>query len=114
MLMASTTIHDLLKSWQAGDTDGTFYDACMDEPEIAWEAILKIIRERDLSPDEEALLAAGPLEDLLAWHGGPFIDRIEAEAGRNARFNHLLGGVWRREMPQEIWERIQAVRLVVW
>jgi hypothetical protein len=54
------------------------------------------------------------LEDLLAVYGPQFIERVELEAERNARFNHLLGGVWQNEMPQEIWARVQKARKQVW
>src|SRR5262245_7875762 len=85
------------------------YDACIEDPETAWRAILEILK-RDLTDDQTALLAAGPLEDLLVWHGPAFINRVEDEARLNSPFNHLLGGVWRREMPKEIWERIEHAR----
>jgi hypothetical protein len=52
------------------------FDACTEEPELAWLAISKIL-ERPLSDDQRALLAADPLETLLASHGKMFIDRVE-------------------------------------
>jgi hypothetical protein len=89
------------------------YDVVHDEPEVAWPVILRIL-ERELTDDQTALLAAGPLEDLLVLHGPQFIERIEGEAQRNPRFNHLLGGVWQNQMSQEIWERVQRARKEVW
>src|SRR6266478_5670114 len=104
--MAEERVNDLVKEWFAGDE--LMFDACTEEPELAWLAILAISRHT-LTEEQMALLAGGPLETLLSWHGGEFIDRVVAQAKHDPRFNHLLGGVWRQEMPQEIWERIEDV-----
>src|SRR5437867_1052676 len=43
-------------------------DLCRNQPQLAWEIVLDIFR----APHHESVdwsLAAGPLEDLLAWHG---------------------------------------------
>jgi uncharacterized protein DUF6869 len=88
-------------------------DAVRDVPETVWSAILKIL-EHELTDDQLALLAAGPMEDLLAQHGAQFIERVEAEAERNPRFNHLLGGVWRSSMTEDVWGRVQRARKEVW
>jgi hypothetical protein len=109
--MSEITVSNAIKEWDEGDH--LMYDACHEAPEIAWQAILEILK-RDLTDDEKAGLAAGPLEDVLALHGIAFIDRVEEEARRNPRFNHLLGGVWQNEMPLEIWERVQKARKEVW
>jgi hypothetical protein len=61
-----------------------------------------------------ALLAAGPLEDLLAHHGELWIDRVEAQAQADPKFNYLLGGVWQNQMTEDVWQRVQAVRRDVW
>ena len=101
----------LVTAWFEGET--TMFDAVTDEPEIAWRAILEI-SNRNLTDEEKALLAAGALESLLVGHGAAFIDRIEAQARTNSRFSHLLGGVWRQDMPDQIWERIERVRGSRW
>ena len=48
-----------------------------DQPEQAWEVILEILDKIDPQPSDKffQLLAAGPLEDLLAHHGEEFIER---------------------------------------
>mgnify|MGYP003576540067 FL=1 len=88
-------------------------EECIEEPEIAWRAILKVLAY-DLTEEQEALIAAGPMEDLLVHHGENFVDRVEREALKNPRFNHLLGGVWRQGMPDDIWDRIVRARKEVW
>jgi hypothetical protein len=119
--MSESSVSELVAAWFAGhggagipDTlYGKWYDAVTEEPEVAWKAILEVLQQ-DLTEDARALLAAGPMEDLLCYHGAAFIDRVEEEARRNPRFNHLLGGVWRQEMPEEIWSRIEKARKETW
>jgi hypothetical protein len=84
------------------------YDMIGDDPERGWPMILEILCRDDGVAIQE-VLSAGPLEDLLAKHGPAFIDRIEAEARRNPMFARLLGGVWKNQMTDEIWARVQAV-----
>ena len=109
--MPDQTTDDVVKAWFDGEH--TMYDAVLDTPEIAWEAILKILKG-GLTPEQLANLAAGPLESLLGYHGTQFIDRVENEARRNPSFNYLLGGVWKGGMSKDIWERVKKARLHVW
>ena len=83
------------------------------EGEQLWQFITAAYK-RDLSDKAIGLLAAGPLEDLLAKQGPEFIDRVEELARKDPQFNYLLGGVWRNTMTDEIWQRVQAARLQVW
>ncbi|NUO75917.1 MAG: hypothetical protein HOQ32_07875 [Lysobacter sp.] len=78
-----------------------------DAPERAWATIMSILS----TPRAEPILgtlAAGPLEDLLSYHGAAFIERVETEASTNPEFASLLGGVWQFQMPDEIWRRVQT------
>ncbi len=84
-----------------------------EEAEIAFSVILAIL-DRLLPGKALALLAAGPLEDLLVHHGSAFIDRVEERARLDPVFNELLGGVWQNAMSDAIWERIQVTRNSVW
>jgi len=72
--------------------------------EDCWTAILEVLA-RDPSDETLAVLAAGPLEDLIDAAGYEFIDRIELLARRDAAFRRLLNGVWESSTP-EIWERV--------
>jgi len=78
------------------------------EPEELWKFIL-LVHRKDQSPAIQQILAAGPLEDLLAKHGQIFIERIEHEAATDPAFALLLGGVWKNRMNDHVWARIQAV-----
>lgn len=83
------------------------------EGELLWRFVTAAY-QRDLSDKTVAILAAGPLEDLLADDGPEYIERVEELARRDPKFNYLLGGVWRSTMTDEIWRRVQAARLNVW
>jgi hypothetical protein len=78
-----------------------------------WEFIVATYK-RGISEKVFAMLAAGPLEDLLAMHGAEYIDRIEVLAWQDPEFNRLIGGVWQNIMSDDIWARVQDVRNEVW
>jgi hypothetical protein len=111
--MNPQTISDAAEKWllesQDDDGDTMMADHVYDTPEFVWEVILNLA-QRKMSEEQIALLAAGPLETLLASHGGDFIERIERQVQSSPKFAHLLGGVWRQEMPDAIWERIEKAR----
>lgn len=115
--MATQRLKEVVEDWlfnsQFEDGDATMYDVVKDAPQLAWAAILQLL-EVELTDAQIALLAAGPLEDLLALHGRQFIERVEHEAVRNARFNNLLGGVWESSIPLDIWARVERARKSVW
>ena len=81
--------------------------------DLLWEFILEVYK-RDLTDKAIGVLAAGPLEDLLAKRGADFIDRIEELARKDPKFNYVLGGVWRNSMTDDVWQRVQAIRNHVW
>lgn len=109
--LPAETVSDVVEAWFRGDH--LLYDAVHDTPEVAWIAILEILK-RGVTGDHLSILAAGPLEDLVACHGAQFIERVEREAGCSPSFNHLLGGVWQNRMSEDIWSRVQKARGVVW
>jgi hypothetical protein len=78
------------------------------EPEKAWSAILQAVEDPRFEQHLPAL-AANAMEDLLAYHGPLFIERVEAQASRDGKFAWLLGGVWKYTMTEEIWQRVQKV-----
>jgi hypothetical protein len=109
--MGTPSVDELVFKWLSGE-DCTMADAIIPplaDPEAAWLAVLRIM-QHELSEEQISLLAAGPVEDLLAWHGPLFIDRIEAEARRSPTFVHVLGGVWCRDIPPQIWHRVESAR----
>lgn len=85
-----------------------FTNSEIEVAELHWKVINLIIKK---SSEQSVIgsLAAGPLEDLIQYHGSRFIDRIESEARKNPLFRHLLGGVW-KSGSSEIWSRIEKAR----
>jgi hypothetical protein len=81
------------------------YDICRENPEVALKVITAILSSTQHEP-VLSCLAAGPLEDILAWHGDKVIGEVETLARRDPRFRSLLQGVWRRGMSDELWGRV--------
>ena len=90
-----------------------FDDISRSDPELCWELILQTLHTPHTDSVKE-ILAAGPLEDLLARFGPQFIDRVEAKVKEEPEFKDLLGGVWRNSMTEELWARVQACRGEPW
>ena len=105
--METFTVDEVVRQWF--ESDKTMFDACTEAPEVAWAAILQIL-QRELTAKQLSWLAAGPVETLLSHHGPEFIERVEREARQNSRFHHLLGGVWRLGMTQDVWDRLRRAR----
>lgn len=83
-------------------------DLVDDDPESAF-LVMQMIWGR--SDDQQVLanLAAGPLEDFLVKHGGEFITRIENLARADRKLSMLLGHVWRNNISDEVWGRLNAI-----
>jgi hypothetical protein len=104
------------RGWSSDPAEKEQYDwACMEPvddareiPERAWMFILLAVDTPVCAP-HLGVLAAGALEDLLCLHGAEFIDRVEVEAKGNPKFAHVLGGVWRSQMSEDVWTRVQQV-----
>lgn len=88
-----------------------------EEPDLTWETIILVVGgypESEYYAEESTEaqkvcgeLAAGPVEDLLSYHGDRFIDRFEEETRRDRRMAWLLGGTWQFTMTDEVWQRVQ-------
>jgi len=64
-------------------------------PERAWQLTVIMLHSAQDSL-YRAYVAAGPLEDLLAWHGSQFIDRAESLAASQPWFLEGLSGIYVR------------------
>jgi hypothetical protein len=84
-----------------------------DDPESAW-VVIHAIRNVDGSDLVLANLAAGPLEELLVFHGEEFIDRVEALAQQDQQFKKVLGAVWKNNISDAVWDRVKAVAGPTW
>ena len=118
-------VHTLRFGQESYDPDLSAFELdnlCHDDPELALQVILRIIMSvdsKDLSATSEndaktllSNLGAGPLEDLLVYHGTRVIDIIERSAREDKRVAWTLGNTWRNSIPREIWERVQKVSLL--
>lgn len=82
-------------------------DWVQEEPEEGWRMILLLV-ERAADDRTLASVAAGPLEDLLRLHPYVFVDRVETEARRDAKFRRCLSGVWGwTSIPEDVQARIR-------
>lgn len=112
------TIEALARAWveqyskSDRDRDDNFFammdyerDLREEDPDRAIDLIIEILRIETNSA-LLALLAAGPLEDVISMET---IDRIEREAYVNKRFHDLLGGVWYYRASDELKARLDAL-----
>lgn len=125
--MTNVNIEDLVTAWIALAhaqkesqeherlfwAHGAFWNLCREEPDTAWDAILTVLAR---NPDARVVgnLAAGPMEDLLVHNGPAVIERVEERARSDVAVAALLGGVWKNDIDDDIWKRIEAVRSHIW
>jgi uncharacterized protein DUF6869 len=64
----------------------------------------------DLTIEQAAYFAAGPVEDILGRHGGDFIDRLEVAACTQSGMRIFVACIWRGQMSEAIWGRVLALR----
>ncbi|OOG50139.1 DUF6869 domain-containing protein [Rhodanobacter sp. C01] len=111
---------DIAKAWvvvHKAEMDSEVRDAnfwaymSLDElRESNLERYWKVINEIWRLDDSDLILsnlAAGPIEDLLVSAGNIFIERIEVNTKVDERFRVMLGMVWKDDMPDDIWERVE-------
>lgn len=92
-------------SWASDELDSLVWQ----QPERAWTIILLIV-ERGAPREVLAILAAGPLENLLREHGPAFIARVEEQSRRDSRFREVLADVYPLACrSSEIRERIRHI-----
>lgn len=113
--MDAQLVNDWIRLYSAGIREAEsacegFYELVQNDPEAAWACIIEVCR---LTDNEKVLsnLAAGPLEDLLTYHGSKFIDRVETKARQMPAFTYTVKGVWKNAMEPEIWERVRAIQV---
>jgi hypothetical protein len=84
------------------------YDLVREDPAEAWKLILAIWSLDQSAPTRQGL-CAGPIEELLCFHGEYMIPHIEKRAIADPSFARLLGGLWQNNMSDAIWNRVQDV-----
>lgn len=80
---------------QAGSPDLDF-DLPQQDPHLCLAAIMEVLSRIPSDPDDHhfQVLAAGPLEDVIAFHGEALLPELELHARRSPPFRLLLNGVW--------------------
>jgi hypothetical protein len=76
------------------------------DPDAAWPFVLDLVSRAE---DDRmlALIAAGPLEELIIAHGDRLIERIEAVAPGDLKFRPALRGVWgQNDMSRNVLQRL--------
>jgi hypothetical protein len=87
---------------------GQAYNLVREDPGEAWKLILTIW-SLDKSASTRQGLCAGPIGELLCYHGEYIIPFIEKQAMADPSFARLLGGLWQNTMSDNIWNRVQDV-----
>lgn len=114
-------IRDLARSWisfQSAEPNSPSYDELVSESHELWrmgrrspcdclDVLLEIINSSD-SDFILSNLAAGPLEDLLVKNGNTVIGKIEEISKSNHGLKRALKMVWRQDIAEDLWGRIQA------
>lgn len=87
----------------------------------AWEAVEEEVRSPTArvlklllalgheAKDDDALayLGAGPVEDLISWHGARYLDEIDQCARSDPAFRKALSNVWiATQVPEAVHERL--------
>jgi hypothetical protein len=87
-----------------------------ENPELCLESIINVLARIDGSSPNRLLsvLAAGPLEDLLAVNGHIVVEQVEVLARRSPEFRLLLNGVWDRTIKPDVLSKLAKYRNQRW
>lgn len=72
-------------------------------------AIIVELMKRATSENAIGQLTAGPLERLVSANGRAVIDSLEATAERQPRLRRMLAGIYRIDVPDDVWRRIVSI-----
>lgn len=112
-----SSIDELLATWHRHGSEGRREDFWAwdrvgdivrgEDAERAWELVVALVRT---APDDRlGYVGAGPVEDLVVWHGRALVDWIVGEARRDARFRSALASIWlvADGIPADVLARLQ-------
>lgn len=94
-----------LNSW----VEDTLSWAMNNDADYAFK-IIGAIHEQDTNQSHIEVFSAGPVEDLLVYHGKEVIQRVVALASSDPQFARVLGGVWKRDMADNVWNLVLKYR----
>ena len=107
--LSGNSVDHLLGYW----AEEVLAEAIRSDADYAWEIIVEI-NKLELRKKDIPLFAAGPVEDLLVYKGREVVDKMVRFAEENDTFNYVLGGVWKSDCYDDVWEKIDAVRKHRW
>ena len=110
-----------IQGWDKGQSDKIAYDnltnielnLSLAAPDSVLAMIVSITHQMS-DGRHDPLLAAGLCEEFIFRYGETYIDVIEELAKLSPRFRHVLGGVWRPHVPDDVWSRIEIARGESW
>ena len=84
------------------------YLLALRSPKECWQVVLDILSATN---DEWVLtnLGAGPIESMLSFNPEETIAMIEREAPQNSKLRSTLSNVWRNNIPDDTWSKLQAI-----
>jgi len=77
--------------------------------EFLWCFIERAMQVANNDSDLEHL-AAGPVYFFIEYYGDNWIDLIERKAKSHHRFAKLLTGVWKSDISDSLWHRVEAIQ----
>ena len=83
------------------------------DPAATWETVKQLL-SFDCSDRVLELVAAGPVEELFLNHGSRVIAAVEKDAAENKVIADMLGGVWKSDIDQDVWRRVEVARSRKW
>jgi hypothetical protein len=85
------------------------FDEIVDsDAERSWK-LINDVKNGDGSDFILSNLASGPVEDLLSRNGAAVIAKIEKDAEGDERLRHMLSFVWKNNIEDDVWNRVQKV-----
>lgn len=122
--MDRTSPNDIADEWIARwssaqpNPDSALLDdgLAAEDPALCLASIVEVLRRIQARGRDElmAVLAAGPLEDLLTKSGDEVVDQVASLARRDESFRVLLNGVWCTGMKPHILEKLARYRTQPW
>jgi len=96
--------------------DGLDGEIPRENPRLCLDSVLEILKRIpcDTSDHHFQNLAAGPLEDLLVFHGKDYVNVVETIARRNPAFRLLLNGVWSSAIDKDVLQKLEKYRTDRW
>ena len=114
-----------IEKWSAAERSAvatTISESALDwelprkQPELCLAAILEVLSRIDVTTPNQllAVLAAGPLEDLLNHNSEAVVEQVDLLARRDPGFRLLLNGVWDSGINPSILSKLAKYRGNPW